>query len=222
MSKPLPQPIRVMLVDDHEVVRKGLASLIQREPDFVVCGEASNRAETLDGMDRFKPHVIVMDLALHGESGLELLKDALRRSTGIRVLVLSMLDELVYAPRCFQAGAMGYVMKEQGPRYLIDALRTIAGGEMVVSARVSRLLARRLAGQTHPGEPSLEERLTDRELSVFERIGQGFSLNEIAEQLGISPKTVESYRERIKHKLGVDSAHALQQQAIERFRERAP
>lgn len=214
--------VRVMLVDDHDIVRQGLAALIQREPDFEICGEASDRAEALALVQETKPDIVVTDLALHDESGLELIKDIRTCAPKTHIVVLSMLDEQVYAPRCFQAGAMGYVMKEQSPRRLIEALRSVMDGDMVLSEAVSRLLARRLAGQVGPPSPSMEEQLTDRELEVFQRLGRGYSLNEIAEQLGLSPKTVDSYRERIKRKLGVSSAHALRQQAIEQTRHHSP
>ena len=206
--------LKVVLVDDHPIVRQGLAQMISREPDMEVCGEAETAAEALKAIAACHPDVAVVDLSLKGTSGLELLKDIKVRFPKLPVLVLSMYDESMYAERALRAGAKGYMMKEEATEKVLAAIRGILGGKIYLSeAMASRLLHMAVGGRT-PGGVSPTERLSDRELEVFQLIGQGYGNTDIARQLHLSPKTVETYRAHIKEKLGLSGATELLQHAI--------
>lgn len=207
-------PARVLVVDDHPVVRQGLALLINHEPDLVVCGEAATAAEALKAVADTRPDVAIVDLSLKGTSGLDLIKDIKVRHPGLPVLVLSMSDENVYAERALRAGARGYMMKEEATEKVLTALRRVLGGAVYLSdAMASRLLSQFVAGDA-AGGGSPVDRLSDRELEVFRLIGQGLGTGEIAHRLHLSPKTIETHRAHIKAKLGLDSATDLLRQAI--------
>jgi DNA-binding NarL/FixJ family response regulator len=212
---PEPKKTRVFLVDDHPIVRQGISMLIGQQSDMLVCGEADNAAEALDLMDRARPDVVVVDLRLKGSTGLELIKDIRIRHPAALMLVYSMRDESFYAERVLRAGARGYITKEEGGKAVIDGIRRILTGHICLSDRMaSKMLGMLAASPPASGRPSVDS-LTDRELEVFELIGQGLPTREIAAKLHVSPKTVESYREHIKQKLKLDNATELLKHAIE-------
>jgi DNA-binding NarL/FixJ family response regulator len=204
----------VLLVDDHPVVCRGLAGFINHESDFVVCGVAQTGAEVTSSIATLNPDIVVLDLALPRSHGLELLKDIHVQYPRLRVLIYSSHDEAIYAERALRAGARGYVMKQQPLERLLEGMRTVLNGGYALSRDVSAslLCAFRQSGDGHP--KSLVANLGNRELEVFEFIGQGKGTREIAGQLGLSAKTIETYRQRIKEKLNVQSAGDLVRQAV--------
>jgi len=228
-SKPHPRkadpggkpPAGVLVVDDHPVVRQGLAMLINHEPDLTVCAEAATPPDALKAIAEAKPDVAIVDLSLKGASGLELIKDIKVRYPHLPVLVLSMSDENVYAERALRAGARGYLMKEEAAEKVLTALRRVLDGGIYLSdAMASRLLRQFVAGAL-PAGGSPVDRLSDRELEVFRLIGQALGTSEIARQLHLSPKTIETHRAHIKDKLKLDTATELLQHAIQFVRETA-
>lgn len=206
---------RVFIVDDHPIVRQGLALLINREPDLAVCGDAEEAASALGRIQELRPDVIVVDISLNGPDGLDLLKNIRALDAHLPVLMLSMLDETLYAERALRAGASGYIMKQEATERLLGAIRRILGGEIYLSERMANRMLHRFAGgnQADPQSPIAE--LTDRELEVFRLIGEGHGTRQIAEELHISVKTVESYQAHIKVKLSLKNARELVQRAIQ-------
>jgi DNA-binding NarL/FixJ family response regulator len=213
---------RILIVDDHAVVRIGVRMLIDRENDMQVSGEAATGAEALARIDELKPDLAVVDLSLATGSGMDLVKDITTRYPHVRTVVLSMLSEAVYAERTLLAGAMGYVSKQDRPDALIEAIRAVLKDELYLGHAVSQQMARKMmnTGRSVPGGPA--EVLTDRELQVFESLGTGFAPSEIAEALHLSVKTIGTYRERIKHKLGLTSARDLARYSVEWMRRNRP
>ena len=204
----------ILLVDDHPIVRQGLALLINREPDLAVCGDAEEASSALTRIEELKPDLIVVDISLNGPDGLDLLKNIRSRDSSLPVLILSMLDESLYAERALRAGANGYIMKQEATERVLVAIRRILDGEIYVSERMAdRMLHRFVGGQV--GERSPIADLTDRELEVFRLIGEGHGTRQIAEELHISVKTVESYQAHIKEKLSLKNARELVQRAIQ-------
>jgi DNA-binding NarL/FixJ family response regulator len=194
---------RVLIVDDHPIVRQGLTQLISQESDLEVVGEADDAATAIEAVSRLAPDVVIVDLMLKNSSGIELIKDIKARRPEVRILVVSMHDEAVYAERALRAGSHGYVMKQEATHEVLIALRKVLADEVHVSKDVvSRMLRRIVGGGSSDGI----ERLSDRELEVFQWIGLGLSVGEIAEKLKVSPKTIETYRAHIKEKLGLASA----------------
>ena len=206
---------RVLIVDDHPIVRQGIKMLLDQEPDMLVCGEAESAAEALAGIEKSKPDVVIVDLALKESSGLDLIKDIKIRYPKLRVLVLSMRDESFYAERVLRAGALGYITKEEGTEKVVEGIRRILDGEVYVSEKLSaRIVKEWVSGGVGATKPSLEK-LTDREMQVFELIGNGLPTREIAKKLHISVKTIDSHREHIKDKLNIDNAADLLKHAIQ-------
>ena len=202
-------------MDDHPLVRRGLTALIETEPDLTVVAEAGSCQAALEAFDRNRPELVIVDLALGAEDGLELVKRIKLRKTGTPVLVLSMYDESLYAERCLKAGAMGYVSKRQLDEELLCALRALLRGETYLSAAQQRhLLGKYVAGQTL-GTGSAADVLTDRELQVFRMLGEGLGTRDVAERMSLSIKTIESHREHIKQKLTIKSSAELVQQAVQ-------
>lgn len=216
-----PPPMRVFLVDDHPAMRQGIAAYIAQQPDIVVCGGADTAADALSAIARAKPDVIVADLSLPGRDGLELIKDIKAQHRHARVLVFSMHDESLYAERALRAGARGYVMKRASMDELMQAIRRVGGGEFVLSRQAVDRMAARTAAGGGPEATSPLECLTDREMEVFRLLGQGLERRQIAAQLKLSPKTIETHRLRIREKLGVNTATALRQHAMDFLREEA-
>jgi DNA-binding NarL/FixJ family response regulator len=194
---------RVLIVDDHPIVRQGLTQLISQENDLEVVGEADNAETAIASLSRLAPDVVIVDLMLKDSSGIELIKDIKATRPEARILVVSMHDEAVYAERALRAGSHGYIMKEEATNEVLSALRTVLADEVYVSKEVVSKMLRRIVGGG-PGDGI--NRLSDRELEVFQWIGHGLSVNEIAEKLKVSPKTIETYRAHIKEKLGLASS----------------
>jgi len=206
---------RVLVVDDHPVVRHGLALMINREPDLVVCGEAEDAVTAMQSIGTCKPDILVVDISLTGPDGLDLVKDVRTRYPYLPVLILSMHDESIYAERALRAGAQGYIMKQEATEKVIVALRRILSQEIYVSERIANRMLQRYIGGPAAERPSSIADLTDRELEVFRLIGEGHSTRQIAEELHISVKTVESYQAHIKEKLSLRNARELVQHAIQ-------
>ena len=203
---------RILIVDDHPLVRSGFAQLIGDCPDLEVCGEAGNMAEALQQIDRQKPDLAIIDLSLAGGSGLDLIERISRRDSSILMLVASMHDETLYAERVLAAGARGYVNKQEAQDDIIRAIRRVLGGKIYLSERMTERLVSGEAGNDN--EKRDIDSLSNRELQVFELIGQGVSTANIAAQLHLSVKTIETHQAHIKKKLGLESAHQLNQRAI--------
>jgi DNA-binding NarL/FixJ family response regulator len=208
------QPRRVFIVDDHPIVRQGLTQLINHEPDLRVCGEASGVKEARSTLSDAQPDVVIVDLSLRESDGLELLKDIRAKYRTLPVLVLSMHDEVIYAERLLSAGANGYIMKQAAADQLLIALRRVLAGGIYVSESIGASMIERfaVAGGKQPSDPL--ERLSNRELQVLNLIGSGKTTREIAADLSLSVKTVESHRQRIKKKLNLVSSPQLVQFAV--------
>lgn len=207
--------VRILLVDDHPIMRRGLAELINLEKDLAVCGEADSIQTALELIKRTEPHVALVDLSLKNESGLELIKDIKARYPAVLILVLSMHDELFYAERVLRAGAKGYVMKQQATDLVLKAIRRILGGEVYLSDAMSSKVLRNVTGKKTEKAGASVDQLSDRELEVFRLIGTGLGTRQIAERLSRSVKTVETYREHIKLKLDLKGSSELVQNAIQ-------
>ena len=206
---------RVLLVDDHPIVRQGLGLLIDREPDLSVCGEADSAHSAFRAITTLRPDIVVLDISLSGPDGLEVLKEIRLKTSSLPVLILSMHDESIYAERAMRAGANGYIMKQEATEKVLVAIRRILQGEMYLSDRLtSTMLQQFVRGTTTPKKSPLVN-LTDRELEVFRLIGEGHGTRQIAEDLHLSIKTIESYQAHIKEKLALRNARELLQHAIE-------
>lgn len=205
---------RILLVDDHPIMRYGLAQLVRAEPDLDVCGEAGSAAEGLAVWEKLKPDLVVVDLTLPDKHGLEFIKDLQAMHPGTLILVLSMHDESLYAERILRAGARGYVMKETAADTLVHAARRVLEGGIYLSDRMSGQMLELMAGQRKQASVSPLERLTDRELEVLQLIGQGRATRHIAEHLHISARTVDAHRAHIKDKLQLDDGPALVRYAV--------
>lgn len=212
-SRSSTRPCRILIVDDHPVVRAGLAALIEAEGDLKVCGHAEDYQEALTAIEKEKPDLLLVDLSLRGSSGLDLLKEV--AGSDLPAIVVSMHDSPTWAERSLAAGARGYLHKSEAGRNVVKAIRKVLDGGIYVSESISEaLLAKRLTAG-----PPREERdvriasFTDRELEVFVRIGNGLTTRQIAEELRVSPKTVQTYREHLKRKLSVESGAELSSEA---------
>jgi DNA-binding NarL/FixJ family response regulator len=206
---------KVLVVDDHPIVRQGLTLMINRESDLTVCGEAEDAQTAMQSVTATRPDILVVDISLNGPDGLDLLKNIRTRYPDLPVLILSMHDESIYAERALRAGAQGYIMKPEATEKVLVALRRILSREIYVSERIANRMLQRYIGSPSAGRPSSIADLTDRELEVFRLIGEGHSTRQIAEDLHISVKTVESYQSHIKEKLSLRSARELVQHAIQ-------
>ena len=202
---------KVMVVEDHPMFRERLVELIDRESDMQVCAEADNIRDAFDIAVREEPDLAVLDVSLKGCSGLELIKNFKAASLEIPVLVLSMHDEALYAERVLRAGGRGYVTKHEASAQIMTAIRRVIGGEIVVSPKATTKIFAALSNNRGP--TSGVDRLTDRELEVFELIGRGRTTGEISIRLNLSGATVETYRARIKQKLGLENASRLHEEA---------
>jgi DNA-binding NarL/FixJ family response regulator len=206
---------RVFVVDDHPIVRQGLALLINQQPDLTVCGEAEEVHDALQKIANCKPDIVIVDISLNGPDGLELLKTVRARDASLPILILSMHDESIYAERALRAGANGYIMKQEATETVLAALRRIINREIYVSEKVASKMLRRFISGSATARQSPIAHLSDRELEVFRLIGEGHSTRRIAEELHLSVKTVESYQAHIKEKLSLRSARELVQHAIQ-------
>jgi len=205
---------RIFIVDDHPIVRRGLGQLINQEEDLVICGEADNAETALELLKKTKPDLAIVDISLRGIDGIELTKLIKARFDAIPVLVVSMHDEALYAERALKVGARGYVMKQEAIEKMMEAIRKVLRGELYVSEKVSANIVKRFVDGKAEGVSTPEELLSDREMEVFQLIGQGFATRQIADQLHVSVKTVEAYRANIKEKLNLRNATELMKHAI--------
>ena len=210
-----PGKIRVLLVDDHPMVRQGLARLINDEADLCVCGEADGAAAALELVESLKPDLAVIDISMGGSDGIELLKELRARAPSLATLVLSMHDESLYAERVLRAGARGYVTKQEAPEKVMTAIRCVLAGNLYVSEKISARLLKTASGSRGISGQTPLDRLSDRELQVFRLIGGGMSVREIAGKLVLSVKTVETHREHIKEKLNLKSSNELLRYAVQ-------
>jgi DNA-binding NarL/FixJ family response regulator len=205
----------VFVIDDHPIVRDGLTQLINREPDLTVCGTAEDIYEALKAMQTLKPDIALADISLKGADGIELIKNLKIRMPALPVLVLSIHDESIYAPRALRAGARGFIMKQEATENVLLALRRVLSGEIYLSKRMANKMLQQFVGAPGTAQKFSIDRLSDRELEVFRLIGQGHGTRRIAEELRLSVKTVESYREHIKEKMTLSDASELVQHAIQ-------
>jgi DNA-binding NarL/FixJ family response regulator len=191
---------KIFIVDDHPMFREGLASLVRRETDLTICGEASDAAQALTAIERLKPDLVLIDISLPGRSGLELAKDLRAARPATAVLVISMHDETLYAERVLRAGARGYIMKQEGPEKMLQGIRRVLDGQIYLSSKMSVRILDAFSGQ-HSRTSSPISRLTDRELEILQLVGYGRDSRTIAKQLNLSFKTVDAHRSHIKQKL---------------------
>ncbi|HTD86306.1 MAG TPA: response regulator transcription factor [Candidatus Binatia bacterium] len=206
---------RVLLVDDHPILRKGLAQMINMEQDMTVCGEAEEAGKAFELVGTLQPDVAVVDISLKTGNGIELVKNVKARYPELPILVLSMHDESLYAERALRAGSLGYIMKEEATEQVLVAIRRVLKGEIFLSEKMkSRMLQQLTTGGRNKVVVSPIENLTDRELEVFRLIGEGRSTRQIAGELHLSVRTVEAYREYIKSKLNLRNATELVQHAF--------
>ncbi|GIV58949.1 MAG: DNA-binding response regulator [Rhodothermaceae bacterium] len=200
---------RIFIVEDHPIYREGLAGYVNEEPGLQVCGVADNVADALTGIERTNPHLVVVDLQLKGSSGLDLIQDIRYRWPELHILVLSMYDEIRYADRVLRMGARGYVMKDKGPETVLKAIKIVLQGEVYASQRVKDQL---LMGKV---EKSPTDVLTDREIQIFQLLGEGNTVGEIAEQLNRSPKTIQNHIDHIRTRMHLKSRQELYQKSKE-------
>jgi DNA-binding NarL/FixJ family response regulator len=213
-SKTTKSQKRILIVDDHPMMRQGLAQLINNEPDLTVCWEADTARQAFEAIGRNKPDLALVDISLPDKSGLELIKDFHAIHPELVVLVVSMHDESLYAERVLRAGGRGYVMKQEGGRKLMEAIRRVLAGQIYVSEKMSARILEIFSGGRRDGSGSPIARLSDREFEVFQLIGEGRGTREIAGHLRLSVKTVEVHRAHIKEKLGIKSATDLVRFAV--------
>jgi DNA-binding NarL/FixJ family response regulator len=207
--------MQILLVDDHPIIRHGLRLMIEREPDLSVCGEAGGTAQAIRQCLDYQPDVVVSDISLDDGSGIQLVEELIALDDTLKVLMCSMHEERLFAERAIRAGARGFVSKAVAVEELVNAIRRVAAGRIHLSRQMTdRMLTRRLVSGDVRGR-SVVETLSDRELQVFEQIGNGVTTRRIAGELHLSPKTVETYRENIKHKLNLDNAAELTQHAVQ-------
>jgi DNA-binding NarL/FixJ family response regulator len=210
-----PKKYRVYVVDDHPIVRQGLGLMINREADMVVCGEAEEAHSALQALTTLQPDVMIVDISLIGPDGIELVKAIRARNVSLPILMLSMHDESTYAERAIRAGANGYIMKQEATEKVLVAIRRILNGGVYLSDRIAgKMLQQYVRGAATVKHSPMAD-LSDRELEVFRLIGDGHATRQIAEELHISVKTVETYQAHIKEKLSLRNARELMQHAIE-------
>lgn len=205
---------KILLVDDHPLMRRGQADLLNRELDMTVCGEASTAREAMAAIAKLTPDLVVVDMALPDKDGLELIKDIQALHPGLPVLAMSMQEESLYAPRVLRAGGRGYVMKAEGPDRLAAAIRTVLAGQVAVSPRMAARMLEAMVGSGVPSAAGPEDKLSDREIEVLRCYGEGWSTEEIAQRLHLSPKTVDVHRANMKQKLGLKTTPEFQRFAI--------
>lgn len=212
----------VVIVDDHPLVRERLVELISRESDLSVLGEAEDRSAAFALIERLRPDLAIVDLTLKSSLGIDLIKDVRAAFPEVKILVVSMQDEMLHAERCIRAGASGYITKQQASRNILQAIRTVLAGKIHLGEEVATAIIRRTT--VFPAarkSMAIPELLADRELQVFEMLGHGFNTRQIADRLSVEVKTIETYRARIKEKLGLRDSSELLQRAISWSREQS-
>jgi DNA-binding NarL/FixJ family response regulator len=212
--RPGEKKTQIFIVDDHPVVRDGLTTIINHERDMNVCGQADDAAGVLKTIAELKPDVVVTDISLKSSDGIELTKSIKARYPGLPVIVFSVHDESIYAERALRAGAHAYMMKETVSEDIVKAIRTVLNGEIFVSDKISKKFLHKIAGDKSGTAKTPIETLSDRELEIFRLIGEGLKTSQIANQLYLSTKTIETYRSRIKEKLNLPNAAELLQYSI--------
>ncbi|WP_022835534.1 response regulator transcription factor [Salisaeta longa] len=207
--------VRIFVVDDHPAIREAIADLIEGTMDMEIVGEASSSDEAFHLMEKLSPDVAVVDISLDDAHGLDLVQNVRAQLPDVQMIVFSMYDENVYAERAIRAGASGYLMKSEPTRTVLEAIRSVQNGEVYLSRRMaSRILNKVAMGRS--SEPSFAiDELTDREMAVFQMLGQGYSVQDIQERLNLSRKTIETYRRRAKEKLGFDTVSELLQYSVQ-------
>ncbi len=206
---------RIFIVDDHPMMRQGLAQLIQNEKDLEIVGEAENAAQAFEAVRKLKPDLLLADITLPDKSGLELIKDIRAAGgEGISILVISMHDEALYVERVLRAGGRGYIMKQEGGKKLMVAIRQVLGGQIYVSEKMSSKILEIFSGRRPDASSSPVEKLTDREFEVFQLIGKGLTTLQMANELHVSTKTIEVHRANIKAKLNMKTAPELLRYAV--------
>jgi len=205
---------RILIIDDHPLVRESLKKIIQRELDLVVCGEAEDRDQALELASKTKPHLAITDLTLKSSHGLELIKDLRNHHPEVRIVVLSMHDETLHAERVIRAGARGFISKQDSMEKILQAIRQVLNGQIYWSEKAAAHVASKVVRSSQTMEKFSVDVLSDREMQVFELMGSGKSSRQIAAALGIDASTVETYRARIKAKLNLKTAVELLQYAI--------
>jgi len=203
-----PAKKRVLIVDDHPIFRAGLTSLVNLETELAVCGEANDAAQAMHALEKLHPDLVLLDMSLPGKGGLELLKDIRAIAPQTPVLIISMHDETLYAERVIKAGGRGYIMKQEGPEKIVQAIRKVLGGGISVSERIAAQILDAMSG-SKGGSSSSVSTLTDREFEVYRLLGQGKEPHEIARTLHLSIKTVDTHRAHIRQKLGLRNATEL-------------
>jgi len=208
------QKIKVLLVDDHPLVREGLVNLISQEADLQICGEAGNEPQALELIRTVQPDVAIVDISLETGSGIELIKSIKSMFPAVTVLVLSMHDESLYAERALRAGARGYIMKREAAKKVIQAIRSVVAGQLYVSEKIAAHMAEKFVEGRLTATASPIEQLSNRELEVFQLLGLGHNTRQIADHLHVGFKTVQAYCARIKEKLKLANATELLREAI--------
>jgi DNA-binding NarL/FixJ family response regulator len=217
-TKP-PEKKRIFIVDDHAMFRDGLQQLIDREADLIVCGDAAEATEAMERISRSNPDLVIVDISLSGKSGIDLIKAIKDKYEDLPVLVVSMHEESLYAERALRAGAMGYVMKQEPAKVVKVAIRKVLAGDMHLSEKMSGSVITKFMRGANSLPPSPLEKLSDRELEVFRMLGLGKGVRQIAEEMGVTIPTINSFRNRIKEKLQLHSSTEVMMHAIHWSRE---
>lgn len=205
---------KIFIVDDHPIIREGLARLINQEEDLIVAGEAADATEAIQGIAKIKPDLAIVDISLQGASGIELTRNILAKHPKIFVLIISMYDESLHLERALRAGAKGYLTKQEATDHVVAAIRKVLGGDIYVSDKWRDRLVHKFVGGGTAMTGSSPGTLSDRELEVLQLVGQGYSTQKIADELHVSGKTVESHYANIKDKLDLKNSHELIQYAV--------
>lgn len=213
-AEPAAQRRSVLLIDDHPIVRQGLAQLLNQQPDLHVSAEAASAREALEAVEKDRFDIAIVDISLDDRSGIELIKDLRARDANLPILALSMHDEALYAERALRAGARGYIMKQEATEQVMGAIRKVLDGQVHLSEKMSARLLNQFVTAKSSGDDSPLNRLSDRELEIFLMIGRGLGTREIANKLFLSIKTVEAHREHIKEKLRLKSGTELMRLAV--------
>ncbi len=206
---------KIYLVDDHPIVRKGISQVINQEDDLEVCGTADNADDTLRDVERLGPDLVIVDISLEGISGIDIIKGLKSRYPSLATMVLSMHDESIYAERALRAGARGYIMKKEASEKIVGAIRQVLDGKIYLSGEMASRLIEKFASTDQMENGSPIDLLTNRELEIFRMIGRGFKPRDMARELNLSIKTVETYRDHIKKKLNLSTAAELTRYAVE-------
>jgi DNA-binding NarL/FixJ family response regulator len=214
-SAPVSNKLKVLLVDDHPITRQGMKALVNQQPNLEVCGEADNAGYAIELVGRLQPDLAIVDIALKTTNGIELTKHIKVQAPNLPVLIVSMHDEGLYAERALRAGAMGYLMKQEASEKIIAAIQRLLQGEIYLSDKIKEKMLHRFVNKKGDSMVFSIDTLSDREMEVFQLIGNGYSTRQIAQKLNLSSKTIDSYREHLKLKLNLESGAELVRHAIQ-------